>query len=183
MQRRSKWIGVVCTVGMAGLMACAPVTIPAPFSPPRLLPSSTVVTRVSRTRVATPTVLPTLVPSPTSQTIDSAVALLQRALQANDPAGLRTLLGNEILLDDALIARDPAWQWLAARWGLADTSRRVVETHYVEHFDLVEVQTTGWAAVTPLQHGTITFHLHRYNAAGRGDPLTGKWRIDAIFYP
>src|SRR5215212_7764755 len=182
MPRRRTWIGVACLVGMVGLMACAPVARPAPLSPPHWLPSSTLVTRVSQTVLATPTGLPTLEPLPTAQTIDTAVAMLQRALQASDPGGLQSLLGNEILLDGALIDRDAAGQWLAARWGPADTSRSVVGWQYVEHFVLLEVQTTGWVAVAPGQTDTITFHLHRYNAEGRGDPLTGKWRIDAIFY-
>jgi hypothetical protein len=181
MPQRNKGVAFACLVGLAGLMACAPGA-PAPLDPPQWLPPPTVVTRVSRPVVVTPTVLSTREPSPTAQTIDAAVALLQRALQASDPAGLQPLLGDEVLLDNALITRDLAWQWLVDHWGPAGTSRRIVATAYTEHFVLLEVETAGWAPVPPLHAGTIEFHLHRYDAAGRGDPLDGEWRIDAIFY-
>jgi hypothetical protein len=114
--------------------------------------------------------------------MEAAIGTLQRTLKESDPTRLQPLLGNEVLLDDTLVERNVAWQWLAARWGPIGTSRLVIGTDYIEHFILLEVQTTGWAKIAPLQIGNITFHLHRYNTEGRGDPLAGDWRIDAIFY-
>ena len=77
------------------------------------------------------------------------------------------------------MTRDSAANWLNQRWG---KRRMVVSSDYVEHFVLIEIQTTGWMKIAPLEQGDIFFHLHRYGAQGQSDPLRGEWRLDGLFY-
>src|SRR5437879_5631924 len=96
-----RWgLGWVCIVGIAGLVACAPVSPSAPTSPARSMPPTVTASRPSPTVLPTPTAALTREPYPTPQTIEAAIDTLQRALNERDPTRLQPLLGSEILLDD-----------------------------------------------------------------------------------
>src|SRR5262249_8839327 len=45
---------------------------------------------------------------------------------------------------------------------------------------LVQVQTESWPHKDPIQEGTVTFSLRRYDANGRPDDESGTWKIDVI---
>jgi len=163
------------------LAACAPEESTAParaFSLPTNAPTQTPLPS------ATPRLTP--VAQETPQDADSVVNTIKRALQAADAQALMSLLTDEVFVARApngnelqTLSRTAVVQWLNARWG---ASRQVVSSRYVEHFVLLEVGTSGWAKVAPLERGEITLHLHRFAADGRADPLRCSWRIDTILY-
>jgi hypothetical protein len=174
--QRDRLMLVAIALCFFGLGACAPSTVPA-------APVPTIIASTLRPTSASTVTSPS--PS-TPQPIEDALASVGRALQADDASMLVPLLLDEVLLarepgtaSGELIGRDNAIAWLKARWG---NQREVVSNEYIEHFALLEITTQGWAKVAPLDNGRIIFHLHRYDAQGRGDALDGQWRIDAILY-
>jgi hypothetical protein len=167
---------VAMALCFSGLSACASSTVPATSVPTISVPT------------LRPTPVPTATPLPlsTPQPIEAAVETVTRALQSNDATALAPLFGDQILVAEGpdgniggLVQRDDAIAWLTTRWG---QQRAVESNEYIEHFVLLEITTQGWAKVAPLDNGRIIFHLHRYDAQGRGDALNGQWRIDAILY-
>jgi hypothetical protein len=45
---------------------------------------------------------------------------------------------------------------------------------------LVQVRTDSWPHKDPIQQGTVTFSLRRYDDNGRPDDESGTWKIDVI---
>lgn len=122
----------------------------------------------------------------TPEDLQAAVDQLTRALQAPDAKSMSPLMLDSIWLaagpvgdEGKSVSRSEALAWLGERWGSELT---LVSNDYVEHFVLLEIETAGWAALPPVQNGTVLFHFHRYNAKGEEDPVQGSWRIDAIIY-
>lgn len=122
----------------------------------------------------------------TPEDTKAAVDQISRALRAGDAQGISTLLTDPVWLTAGplgdigeSISRGDAVSWLETRWG---KKRTVVSSDYVEHFVLLEIETTGWPRVDPMQDGSIDLHLHRFNAQGEEEPVQGVWRIDAIIY-
>ncbi len=160
------------------LTACAPIATPTILVP--------TIAPVAPPIVPTPTSFATAVPRSTPQPIESAIEAVTRALQAKDTSTLQLLLNDQVLLAQGpeanvggLIARTDAMAWLNERWG---NHRAMVSTDYIEHFEMIEVTTSGWSIVAPMLTDRLVFHLHRYEDSGRGDALNGAWRIDAILY-
>ena len=159
-----------------GLSACAPSTVPA-------TPALTIIMPTLQ-----PTPAPTVTPPPlsTPQPVEGVLDTVRRALRVDDTSMLTPLLLDEVLLarepdvvSGELIGRDKAIEWLKARW---NSPHEVVGSEYIEHFVLLGIKTQGWQVVAPAKTGNLLFHLHRYDAQGRGDALDGRWRIDAILY-
>jgi hypothetical protein len=44
----------------------------------------------------------------------------------------------------------------------------------------IQVRSEGWPRKDPLQQGTVTFSLRRYDANGRPDDEAGTWKIDVV---
>ena len=169
---------MILIAASAWMAACTPVAALPPAAP-------------MSARTATPirsTVSPIASPKPrsTPQSIESAIAQVTRAFQADDATSLQALLLDQVYLAQgpdagigSLIGRETVLKWLNRRWA---AQLSIVSNNYVEHFVMIEIVTQGWSAVAPMQTDRLTFHLHRYNAQGLGDALNGLWRIDAILY-
>ncbi len=111
---------------------------------------------------------------------------MKHALESKDATALQLLFNDQILLAQGpesniggLIGQAEAIAWLNERWG---SHRSIESNNYVEHFVMLEVDTQGWSIIAPMQIDRLVFHLHRYDANGRGDALNGAWRIDTILY-
>ncbi len=159
--------------------------------PEALLPDVTATPVPTSAAVSThspilPTLEATTAPVRTPETVQLATQAMTRALQRKDASELSALLIDGVFLAKGpngevgdTISRDDAVKWLDARWG---ASRQVISSDYVEHTVMLEIDTSGWARVAPMQNGRISFRLHRYNAQGQEDGLAGDWRIDTIIY-
>ena len=150
--------------------------------------AATVIPR--RESTPTPVVVPTPRPrpSPTSPFSDAerqaqAVSVISSALQAKDATLLRPLLLDQVTLAPGgdqgadTLDREAALAWLQDRIG---SGPAVVSQNLVENFGLLEVQTAPWDVKAPVATGTIVFNLHRYDAAGKQDPINGDWKIDVL---
>ncbi len=157
--------------------------IPASRSPAR--PS------IMPRRTTSPTPSPPA-PSPSStlevltQGKDATIATVAQALHSRNPELLRPLLLAEVTLEPQqvggarqVLMREEAIGWLEDRWG---AEPHVVDTQYVAHFALLRINTDGWAPVGPLQRGSITFNLYRFDDRGIQDAFHGQWQISAIVY-
>lgn len=175
------WLAVIMVT--VGLFGCA-TSLPTPTRTARRQTPST----EPSTLQALSTTLPTETPAPVETPLDvkqtrQAVA---EALQAQTAGKLASLFTSDIWLAEGpvgesgeSISQDDALKWLNVHWG---TTPRLVSAHYVEHFVKLELTTSGWKKVTPLEQGVIVFHLHRFAANGEPDAINGAWRIDTILY-
>ena len=118
----------------------APVSTPFPL-PQHTLPIATV-PPVAR---FTPNVTPVVAAQP----VDGAIAQLNLALQGSDANTVAALTVGTVLFGRGLLNGDvsqllplDALAWLQDRWTPAAT-RSVGAYQYIEHFDLLEVHTSG----------------------------------------
>ncbi len=171
-------LAIMLALLATALTACAE-DVPTPDIP---FPTARAVTRAPSTAAAQSTAAPARTP----ETTDAATQAVRSALQAKDASGLANLLIDSIFLAQGpngdvgdTLSREDAIKWLNTRWG---ANRQVIASDFVEHTVMLEIDTSGWARVAPLQTGNVIFHLHRYNAQGQSDGLLGDWRIDTIIY-
>ncbi len=178
---------LLAAVGLLALvLACYPESLLPEASIPDVPTRSSTSASTSTAQVTE--VGPTLTEEPVVTPLDpqTGIDAVTRALQGRSAQSLSDLLLNQVLLAQGpngyqgqTVAREEAVQWLNARWG---RQRLVVSTDYVEHVVLLEVKTSGWVRLAPVQSGVIVFNLHRYSGQAQADPLRGSWRIDAILY-
>ncbi len=177
-RQRDHWVLIVialCSFVLCGRSSASATPVLATLSP-------TAVQSVLQPAASPVATLPPGTPQP----IDAALDAVTHAMAADDATPLTSLLLEQVLLargpagdGGVLVTRAEASTWLQARWG---KQRSIVSHDYVEHFEMLEITSQGWANLAPLEQGRIIFHLHRYNARGQGDTLNGQWRIDAILY-
>ncbi len=176
---------LLIAVGLIGLLtACYPESLlpPETFPAPATIPRAVTTPPEEPTAVASPLPAPLMTPQDTRTGVDAVT----RALEASNSRTLSNLLLDPVWLAQGpngdqgqSLSRGEVAKWLDARWG---QKRAVVSTDYVQHVVLLEVKTSGWIPLAPLQSGVIAFNLHRYNPQGQTDPLQGAWRIDTILY-
>ncbi len=163
------------------LLACEVIdSTPAPVSRPPI------VLDVEPSVTPSPTTEETIAPAPTPDDVQETVRALNRALQSGDSAQISPFLldivwvaGEENPGAGETLDRQAGLQWIKQHWAATIT---LSSAEFVRDSALLEVGSSGWAKVKPLEQGDLILHLHRYNANGHPDDIEGSWKIDSLLY-
>lgn len=179
--RLGTWLAVILVI--VGLFGCTPSSPTQTGSaPPETPPTEPLSFQAS------PTILPLETPAPieTPSDVETTRQAVAQALQEKTASKIGALLTSDIWLAEGpigeageSISREDALKWLNTHWA---PTQRLVSTDYVEHYVEIEMRTSGWKKVIPLQQGAIVFHFHRFDAHGEPDGINGTWWIDTILY-
>jgi hypothetical protein len=187
------------------LLASACSTLLAPDATP-VPGAAATLTRSINTPIPTPVRTPSAAPSPSASprvavavspgpsptgasdeaVTDSEVADLQRQFQqvldTADLAGIESLLLDHVSLSTTqggtVMDSAAAASWLRDHAG---PGLKVTQVTRGTQDLVLQVVSEGWPQKDPIQSGTVSFSLRRYDADGRQDQTGGgDWKIDVI---
>jgi hypothetical protein len=153
--------------------------IPTPVRAPSPPPGSPTPSRAPAA-VASPS------PAPSGRGLsDADIAAVQQSIDKSlaDPGlpGIEQLLLDRVSLSTSeggqVLERAAAATWLRDHAGPGIHITRIDRSALSV---LLEVQTEGWPAKSPINQGRVTFNLHRYDQGGNQDEDNGTWKIDVI---